>query len=331
MASFMVPLKIGYKMAASATVDLSKSSLDLGTGSDGVGHMMNLGHLLRTNTTCTSLTLNDNIISAEGATGLFGGLKVNRTLEELYLSKCTMHSLAGNGWSGLRADGSPIQYDTSGMPALIDALKENRTLKTLYLDGNLMSAECATHLAEALKVNGTLEKLSLCFCFPDTDDSAGSLRALAEALTVNRTLKTLILRDNRSLDGFKGFRAEGLTHLAEALKVNQGLTRLDLSCDFIDDEGALTFVEALKVNRTLTNLELSNNKIKNPETVKALVAAAAAATDRPNAVDVTFFGAFALQQSARRRFDSPFASRVGNGGSPGCCGGGDECCRCVLQ
>lgn len=44
--------------------------------------------------------------------------------------------------------------------------------------------------------------------------------------------------------------------------------------------GALTFVEALKVNRTLTNLELSNNKIKNPETVKALVAAAAAGCNR---------------------------------------------------
>ena len=276
-------------MNSSATVDLSKSILDLGTGSEGDHYMRNVGEQLGKSTIITSLTLNDQRITANGGTMLFDELKENQTLEELYLSRCGMHTSAQEGakWP----DGSPIQYDTSSMPALVDALKVNRTLKTLNIDGNVMSVECATQLAEALKVNGTLQSLSMCYCFLDADN-AGCMRALAEALTVNRTLKKLILNENK--DDGQGFSAEGLTHLAEALKVNQGLTRLELMLGNIGDEGALPFVEALKVNRTLTHLDFANNNIKSPETVQALRAAAlVASTDRPKAVHVSLFGAYA--------------------------------------
>ena len=283
-------MKIGAKMAISETVNLSKDSVDFGTGYDADSRMCLVGDQLRRNNTCKSLTLNDQRIREQGATGLFAGLKENRTLKELYLSRCCMHSSAeaGKTWG----DGSPMQYSTSGMPQLVDALMANRTLTTLNIDGNVMSAECATHLAEMLKVNTTLETLSITLSFLDAD-SDGCLRALAEALTDNLTLKRLDVSQNRT--EFVGLHAEGLAHLAEALKVNQSLTKLDLAASLIDDEGALLFVEALKVNRTLEDLNLSNNSIKNRETIKALKDAAA--LDRPKAVDVSLFGAFALSSS----------------------------------
>jgi len=302
MAEMMVPLKIGFKMA-STTVDFSKSSFDLGVGSAGDENMRLVGHALSQNNTCTSLSLSGNVISAEGAKGLFGGLEVNRTLKELDLTRCNMNSdkeVKNYQVGGFQAGGlfEPSRYDTSGMGPLFEALTVNRTLKTLTIDVNYMSEECMTHLAEMLKVNRTLETLSMRKCFTQAEQ-AGCMRVLAEALTVNRTLKTLTMNDNQREDVFS---VEGLAHLAEMLKVNQGLTEFRLSCGRVDDEGARTFVEALKVNRTLKELDFANNAIKTPETIKALLAAGAATADRPKAVDISFFGAFAPLQPKRPAF-----------------------------
>ena len=65
--------------------------------------------------------------------------------------------------------------------------------------------------------------------------------ALAEALTVNCTLKELDLRRN-------SIGAGGAAALAEALKVNRALTTLNLSENSIGVEGAAALAEALKSN-----------------------------------------------------------------------------------
>jgi hypothetical protein len=68
---------------------------------------------------------------------------------------------------------------------------------------------------------------------------------------------------------------EGAIQLAEALKCNTSLTKLNLTCNRlcaasvhshntgnrIDNEGAVMLSEALKANTTLASLNLSSNKL----------------------------------------------------------------------
>ena len=60
---------------------------------------------------------------------------------------------------------------------------------------------------------------------------------------------------------------KGARHLAEALKLNSGLTTLNLDCsgtgNMIGDEGAQHMAEALKMNSVLTTLNLGRGKDKN--------------------------------------------------------------------
>ncbi|KAG0293597.1 hypothetical protein BGZ98_002110, partial [Dissophora globulifera] len=59
----------------------------------------------------------------------------------------------------------------------------------------------------------------------------------------------------------KSFRGMELGLLAEALKTNSTLTKLDLWDNSIRDNGAQALSEALKINSTLTTLNLRNNSI----------------------------------------------------------------------
>ena len=84
--------------------------------------------------------------------------------------------------------------------------------------------------------------------------SAQGATGLAEALKVNSTLTVLNLADNGTGD-------QGATGLAEALKVNSTLTELNLEGSDTGDQGATSLAEALKVNSTLTVLDLRVNNI----------------------------------------------------------------------
>ena len=80
------------------------------------------------------------------------------------------------------------------------------------------------------------------------------IKALAEALKINTTLRELNLSKNFISD-------EGGKALAEALKINTTLTKLNLSKNSIGNQGASAIAEALKTNTTLTTLDFSWNYI----------------------------------------------------------------------
>ncbi len=54
----------------------------------------------------------------------------------------------------------------------------------------------------------------------------------------------------------------GVQFIANALKVNIGLTHVDLFDVEFGDDGALQLAEALLLNKTLINLRLANTKVK---------------------------------------------------------------------
>jgi len=51
--------------------------------------------------------------------------------------------------------------------------------------------------------------------------------------------------------------------LAEVLKINTGVTTLNISCNQIGDEGAQALIDCLFLNKTLQELDLSINSLSD--------------------------------------------------------------------
>ncbi|KAG0051211.1 hypothetical protein BGZ83_003996 [Gryganskiella cystojenkinii] len=191
-----------------------------------------LAKALKTNMTLTTLNLQGNSINDSGAQALAKALKTNITLTAL--------NLQGNS------------INDNGAQALATALKTNRALTTLDLWENSISDNGAQALAEALMANSTLTSLNLC------KNSVGNngVKVLAEALKTNSTLISLDVSVN-------SISNNGAQALAEALKTNSTLTTLNLQGNSIKDNGAQALAEALKTNLTLTTLDLWGNLIND--------------------------------------------------------------------
>jgi len=99
-----------------------------------------------------------------------------------------------------------------------------------------------------LKTNTTLNHLDL----EDNKIGDGSAGAIADALTTNISLTHLLLGRNNMRE---------LVAIADALKKNETLERLDVDGNKIDCDGAVAFAKAIKVNFTLRDLGLGNNNI----------------------------------------------------------------------
>ena len=82
--------------------------------------------------------------------------------------------------------------------------------------------------------------------------SATGATSFAQAIKVNETLTNLNLSYNFISDA-------GATSIAEAIKVNKTLTKLNLCENYISNVGVTSIADALKVNKTLTDLDLSRN------------------------------------------------------------------------
>ena len=97
------------------------------------------------------------------------------------------------------------------------------------------------------------------------DIGPAGVKLIAEALrtSVTGALTSLNLGDNQlcGLDGYgRGtYTADGITAIADALRVNGSLTSLDLSINRLGAEGAAALAPALAANGLLTSLDLSNN------------------------------------------------------------------------
>jgi len=75
---------------------------------------------------------------------------------------------------------------------------------------------------------------------------------------VNQTLTSI----NLSRNGIgNGIEDEGAKYIADALKVNQTLTEIDLYGNKIGDGDVKHLAEALEVNKTLTFMNLASNNI----------------------------------------------------------------------
>ncbi|CAH2328488.1 leucine-rich repeat-containing 74A [Pelobates cultripes] len=213
---------------------------------------------LKSNTSITHLSLEDNWIMEEGLVHLMDMMRVNCYIQDLNLS----HNHLG----------------VQGSQIIADMLLENVSLQRINLAQNEFKDESAKHFAEAFSANFRVSELNLShneFCeegganlgqmlaanegLQVLDLSWNHIRmkgaiALSAGLQVNDTLKVLNL-------SYNGFGNEGALALGEALKVNTSIQHLDISCNRINNEGVRLLCKGLDTNETLRVLKLSRNPL----------------------------------------------------------------------
>jgi Ran GTPase-activating protein (RanGAP) involved in mRNA processing and transport len=166
--------------------------------------------------------------------------------------------------------------------AIADVIAQNTTLRVLALQGCQVSqARMIRLICPAFAQNTTLSQLAL----GDFSMTDAAVTALAEALTVNHSVKAIqlnniglrdagvlaiaqSLRHNPdstlntiSLTRHAFIKQEGFDGLASMLRDSQTLTKLDLRTNRINASYLQDIALALKCNTTLRHLDLSRNPL----------------------------------------------------------------------
>jgi len=141
---------------------------------------------------------------------------------------------------------------------LAKALKDYKRLNVLRLRNIEVGDAEAEDFAKALALNDTITELKVSKVSefpPSTGARCNPLwKALADALTINRTICSISLPYNY-------FGDEGCKAFAGALKSNGGITSIDLSWNRIGPRGSQALADALMVNRAITSINLRSNNI----------------------------------------------------------------------
>lgn len=193
---------------------------------------------------------------------IFGSL-IALSLDKFILSNLNETSL--NLWN------NNLGKNTGKIRNLADALKVNNSLQQLSLWNNNLgiNTEGLKHLADSIRINTSLLQLDLSNNNLGVNDQG--LRYLAEALKANISLKELYLSENNL-----GRNTEGLRHISDALKVNNSLYKLYLSENSLGSniEGFDYLISAFKVNTSLQQLDLAWNSLEtNTDVLKSLSSA----------------------------------------------------------
>ena len=164
----------------------------------------------------------------------------------------------GKGMPRIAAKTVPA-YDAataSMLPEFLQNLRDDRSDSVKVLDGIPLTIDYIDKMCDLLKRNISLEHLSLNRC------SLGTIHAksIADALSSKHIqLQSLYLQDNK-------IGAEGVMSIAESMKTNTSLNKLDLYATDATDDGErmdaiITLAQSLQSNKYLEHLDLSKNLI----------------------------------------------------------------------
>ncbi|XP_077497068.1 uncharacterized protein LOC144107774 [Amblyomma americanum] len=145
--------------------------------------------------------------------------------------------------------GGTEMFTPSNAVLLAEALKRNKTLQKLSLDW--MRADVVGIILASLKHNSTLEELSL---FHSHDELHSTLWDGLQALCINTRLKCLKII-NASL------RNSCAMVIADVLQRNSTLQELGLSMNTLGDLGARALAKALRQNSSLKRLDISECRL----------------------------------------------------------------------
>jgi Ran GTPase-activating protein (RanGAP) involved in mRNA processing and transport len=226
--------------------------LDL-SGHNNIGGEAGSKHvadMLGVNGGLTALDLSNNELKDEGVSAVCKAIQSNKE------TKLASLNFKNNGIGPVGANAVAAMVAVTG------------ALTMLSLARNRLGEEGTNAICEALEQNKSLKELDI----SGAGNHAGiggsaSAKHVANMLGVNGGLTSLNLSDNQlcGLDchGRGTYTAEGITAIADALRVNGSLTKIDVSWNIFGPEGAKVFADALRVNGGLTALDLSNNNLKD--------------------------------------------------------------------
>merc|ERR1719197_487399 len=141
-----------------------------------------------------------------------------------------------------------------GVNSIADMLRTNRALVHLNLSGNALGVLGAQNVARGVHSARCLTSLDLHKNMIGRD-SQDAFSALGEALQANESLTHVNLSSNFVAD-------DGAQAIASALHHNQTLTSLDLSRNDISPYGMPYFQNALLHNHTMVSLDLRVNDMR---------------------------------------------------------------------
>uniref|UniRef100_A0A8C1U1J9 NLR family, CARD domain containing 3 n=1 Tax=Cyprinus carpio TaxID=7962 RepID=A0A8C1U1J9_CYPCA len=256
-------------------VNRTLTTLDLRGNNIGAKGAKTLCEALKMNQVLVSVNLQNNHIEDEGARALAEVLQSNRKLTTLNIQK------NGIGPEGVKKIGEALKKNETlqdlnvssnhlgdlGTVALAQALMVNHVLHTLSLQSNSVSDRGIKALSHALQSNQGLSCLNVfnlclcvcvcvCVCFSLTANLLHDegVTAIAEAMRVNRAITSLHLQENTLGDN-------GVIALASALRSNSSLSVLYLQGVSAGKSGAVALADALVVNESLHTLDLRGNSI----------------------------------------------------------------------
>jgi uncharacterized coiled-coil protein SlyX len=145
---------------------------------------------------------------------------------------------------------APPAYTDENWDILAEVTRTTTSLKTLSFGKDAVIALQNRYVVEALTKNRTIKTLNLRATF-DGDEGA---KAVAAILKENSTIEVVDLEDNK-------ITGEGARSIAGALKKNTSILRINLSSNNIGDKGAEAVADALKKNKSLRFINLGSNKI----------------------------------------------------------------------
>jgi Ran GTPase-activating protein (RanGAP) involved in mRNA processing and transport len=164
----------------------------------------------------TKMSLARNMLGEEGTKAICEALKQNKTLKELDLSGYMVGNIGG----------------AAGAKHVADMLGVNGALTKLWLADNNLQEEGIFAICEALEQNTTLKELNISGGRPGNNigGSAGA-KHVAKMVGVNGGLTSIDLSGNQLCGIWEDWRgqqgtytAEGITAIADALRVNGALT-----------------------------------------------------------------------------------------------------------
>jgi len=188
---------------------------------------------LKSTTSLTYLALPGNLIDDDLVSILIKGLMLNKTITQL--------DLAHN------------KISSSGARKIAKYVLQTQILTHLNLGDNFINYEGSRYLAQALKVNTSLTTLSL--KLNRLDDKAGS-KLCIDLLTNKVTLKDINLSANLLGNMF-------CESLAEFIKLNESIEKLDISCNYVEESNAATLKDSLEHNPRIVKIDVRNNKLND--------------------------------------------------------------------
>ena len=186
---------------------------------------------LHNNTKIQQLDISHNYTSDDGAVAISEFLKNNSTLQGLNVSFNQIHN--------------------RGIIEIGKALETNTTLKTIDISHNNISDDGAVAISEFLKINSTLQELNM----SDNKIYNRGIIEIGKALETNTTLKTIDISHNYISD-------DGAVAICEFLKINSTLQELNMSYNKIH-RGIIEIGKALETNTTLKTIDISHNYISD--------------------------------------------------------------------